>query len=372
MTVDSRRATCEDSRVLFSAGAADPDGDTLTYAWVFSDGYTSNLAAFGRLMLAGEYSVSLTVSDSVHPAVGDGPITFESIGDPDCCPVLDPSHHVVAMEGQFAAFQARAADFEGTTIVYTATSPVPYGSYFGPTGMWTWQTGPGDAGDYEIHLTASDGSCTVAATLTIEILPPPIPPDERDTDLDGIQDLADNCASVANHDQEDADRDGVGDHCDLDPIAARIDEGAANPQILPGTPDRDLDGVGDGADVCPDIPDHDQADIDRDHVGDACDPDLDGDGIAQLGDPDAYLDNCPVTPNADQADLDQDGIGNACQKRLAAAAALATGTAAGQSTGSGDDAVPVGAKLMMLAAPTALVAGLGLLAIVLGRRRNKS
>jgi hypothetical protein len=59
-----------------------------------------------------------------------------------------------------------------------------------------------------------------------------------DGDRDGVADLADNCADVANPSQHDEDGDGVGDACD----------------------------------GCPHLADPTQADADRDGVGDPCDP----------------------------------------------------------------------------------------------------
>lgn len=47
--------------------------------------------------------------------------------------------------------------------------------------------------------------------------PPPPPPDK---DKDGIPDFRDNCVSVANPDQADIDRNGVGDACQQGPVVA--------------------------------------------------------------------------------------------------------------------------------------------------------
>jgi len=60
---------------------------------------------------------------------------------------------------------------------------------------------------------------------------------QGDSDGDGVADLVDNCATVANVDQRDHDADGRGDRCD----------------------------------VCPHLPDT-GSDADGDSVGDACDP----------------------------------------------------------------------------------------------------
>lgn len=70
-----------------------------------------------------------------------------------------------------------------------------------------------------------------------------------DGDGDGIPDVVDNCVSVANPDQRDADANGRGDACD----------------------DFDRDGVINVWDNCPDVANRSQADADGDGIGDACD-----------------------------------------------------------------------------------------------------
>ncbi|MEM7263868.1 MAG: thrombospondin type 3 repeat-containing protein, partial [Planctomycetota bacterium] len=76
---------------------------------------------------------------------------------------------------------------------------------------------------------------------------------------DGVGPECDNCPSVFNPDQTDADLDGVGDLCDFCPNVES-----------PANLDSDGDGVGDECDNCADRPNADQRDTNGDGVGDAC------------------------------------------------------------------------------------------------------
>lgn len=109
--------------------------------------------------------------------------------------------------------------------------------------------------------------------------------DSVDTDGDGLVDDEDNCPTISNTDQLDADGDSTGNACDQDD---------------------DNDSVPDSADNCPLNPNPDQADLDADGNGDACDADDDNDGVSDTAD------NCPVNANPDQLDSDLDSQGNAC------------------------------------------------------------
>jgi RTX calcium-binding nonapeptide repeat (4 copies)/Thrombospondin type 3 repeat len=76
-------------------------------------------------------------------------------------------------------------------------------------------------------------------------------PKNADTDGDGRRDDADNCATVSNTDQADADADGIGSACDLAEAGRCIaaQQGGPGPDILNGTPlNDDLRGEA-GADV---------------------------------------------------------------------------------------------------------------------------
>jgi len=81
------------------------------------------------------------------------------------------------------------------------------------------------------------GSAPTQPPPVMTTMPPPAmttPPPPPDGDADGVPDESDNCAELANADQEDGDNDGPGDACDNCAELANADQA-----------DGDEDGVGD-------------------------------------------------------------------------------------------------------------------------------
>ena len=130
------------------------------------------------------------------------------------------------------------------------------------------------------------------------------PPEEEDSDGDGVLDATDNCPQHFNPGQLDFDADGLGDACDPESCqyyagcSSDLDCGLgqvcdansctssiccleSDGELLCANdclascvegPDLDSDGVTDTKDNCPNIANADQADFDHDGLGDLCDP----------------------------------------------------------------------------------------------------
>jgi subtilisin family serine protease len=136
-----------------------------------------------------------------------------------------------------------------------------------------------------------------------------------DRDGDGVlDDTPDNCPTVENPGQEDADGDNIGDACEggtttVDRDGDQVDDltdacpdeawdganGCPEPAVT--APDNDHDGVANAMDLCPNTP----------VAGGFGCPDADRDRIPNDG-----RDNCPAVSNPGQADTDGDGNGDAC------------------------------------------------------------
>ncbi len=111
---------------------------------------------------------------------------------------------------------------------------------------------------------------------------------QRDVDGDREPDVTDNCPTEANADQQDADRDGLGDACD---------------------PDDDNDGIPDGQDF--EMQRSRKLDTDNDGKDNLSDPDIDGDGIPNTRDRFIFDSDNDSTPNLIDTDDDDDGYTDA-------------------------------------------------------------
>ncbi|MFC1779696.1 DUF1566 domain-containing protein [Thermodesulfobacteriota bacterium] len=126
-----------------------------------------------------------------------------------------------------------------------------------------------------------------------------------DQDSDGVLDTEDNCPSVVNTDQNDANGDGIGDACDTSSDTDNDGLSDAQEYAL-GTDlinsDSDGDNIDDGMDNCLLTANRQQTDANNNDIGDACDnSDTDSDGLTDAQE--YALDTDPTNP-----DTDGDGV----------------------------------------------------------------
>src|SRR5262249_18263193 len=108
----------------------------------------------------GDYSISFRVEDPAGlSSTIDVPIHITNVDRP---PTLQVDNHSIAL-GQPLHFRLSAGDPDaGTTLTYAA-SGLPAGATFdATTGALPWTPGPGQAGDYVVVFSVSDGEQTIS------------------------------------------------------------------------------------------------------------------------------------------------------------------------------------------------------------------
>lgn len=153
----------EGETLTLSPTVTDPDGDevTVTYSgWMNS---SSREVSFDE---SGNKKVIITATDSKGAKTTVEAII--SIAQANRAPSLADIASQTIKEGQKVTIKPSAKDPDGDSMTYTFDTP------FDEEGQWA--TAIGDAGDYEVLVTASDGQLTDEKTFVLTVLAVNKPP----------------------------------------------------------------------------------------------------------------------------------------------------------------------------------------------------
>ncbi len=240
----------------------------------------------------GVWNVDLTVTD------GNGETDTTSLAVLLCSPPMASFFTTLVapcgVHYPYLSFHDASTDVDGPILAWswtfddgtTSTSPDPYHTWGDLGGLHVVQLEVFDAqgASHVIVMTVTAPlyeECPYAFGDSMDLGPSGMIPTDgivvalanADADQDGVAAAVDNCVSVFNPGQADADGDLFGDSCDAD---------------------IDGDGIANGADDCMAVANHGQADRDLDGLGDACDQDADQAGALDSACSGVAGDGCPT------------------------------------------------------------------------------
>ena len=178
------QAVDENAPLSIPLNASDPDGDDLSFSsanlptgaqLVDNGDGTAQLTWTPDFGQAGNFQVTLIVTDDGQPNLADEEVITITVGDINRPPVLDPIGNRSATEGVELSFVIRATDPDGDNIALSA-GDLPDGSQLVDNGdgtaTFTWTPGFDQSGNHDVLFIATDDGSPVASdneTITISV-----------------------------------------------------------------------------------------------------------------------------------------------------------------------------------------------------------
>lgn len=162
-------------------------------------------------------------------STGSYRVTFEASDGGSRAPVLEAVSDLIGVEGRPLVFTVSATDPDGTLPILSA-DPLPATAAFtdhgNGHGAFSWTPAPGQAGRYEVGVTASDGFLKSTRHVLLTVC------SAEDSDCDGMADAWEllHFGSLSRDGSRDLDGDGVSD---LDEFWRRTDPTRSNGPTIP-------------------------------------------------------------------------------------------------------------------------------------------
>jgi hypothetical protein len=149
----------EGELVKLDLQASDPDGDPLTYT--FSKPLNAQGEWQTKIGDAGEYPITITASDG---KLETSKVVLLIIKAVNRAPVAAKQNDITLTEGQKLSLGLKATDPDNDILVWRYESDAPIGS------DGSWQTRMGDAGEYDVKATVSDGYLSDSTLFKVKVI----------------------------------------------------------------------------------------------------------------------------------------------------------------------------------------------------------
>ncbi len=219
----------EETTVTLNGSGTDTDGTIAGYQWehtsgtmvTIADATSASTTFIAPTLVATEVlTFTLTVTDDDGDSSSD--IVDITINPVNVTPTVDAGDNQEVFD---LTFVASTGTFDSTTVTLTGSSSDSDGTV--DVIQWTQTAGTtvdlDFPNDEEVSFTAPELSAIETLTFQLSVTDNEgaestdtinIVVNKIDSDSDGILDVDDNCAYVANEEQADGDTNGIGDVCD--------------------------------------------------------------------------------------------------------------------------------------------------------------
>ncbi|MBI5779158.1 MAG: putative Ig domain-containing protein [Planctomycetes bacterium] len=177
LTAPGNQAVDENSNLLFTLSASDPDGDTIAYSMAGTptgaalNAGTGDFAWMPDYTQAGDYVVTFTATSN---SLSDSKAITILVNNINRTPVLAAIGNQAVNEGALLTFTVSATDPDNDTLTYSATGLPGGATLNSSTGAFSWMPNYIQSGDYNVTFRATDTGALFdeeAITITVTDVP---------------------------------------------------------------------------------------------------------------------------------------------------------------------------------------------------------